>query len=312
MTYLTMKRATVGSRRSLFGLSISSSVRLSRQWAATVLLVGLVLFAASRPVQAHDPTLPPEQILGALGFDQRLNQTVPLQLEWQDEQGQVVRLGDYLTDKPVLLVLGYFNCPDLCPLTRTALVTSLRQLAFTVGQEFIVVNVSIDPAETPALAQAEKQRQLQLYQRPDSAVGWHFLTGSHAAIDKLAAAVGFRYAYDTRQRRYAHAAGAVILTPSGTIARYLLGINFAERDLRLGLVEAAAQRIGTPMDRVLLFCYRYDSSTGQYTLGIMKVLRLVAGVSVLGMVSGVLFFLKKENDQSSPPRAGWRVPQSPG
>jgi protein SCO1 len=254
------------------------------------IFIWLAVLFRSTPVQAHDPTLQPAQVLDALGFDQRLNEVVPQDLVLQDEMGHPVRLGTYFVDRPVILTLGYFACPTLCPLVRQGLLAGLQQIGFTAGQEFEVVMVSLDPTETPAIATEVKQEYVEAYNRPTGANGWHFLTGDHAAIDQLAHAVGFRYAYDTRQDQYAHASGIVILTPSGKIASYLFGIEYAQRDLRLALVEAAAGRIGSPLDQVLLFCYRYDPVTGQYTPQIMNLLRLagLATVLSLGLAIGVL------------------------
>lgn len=255
--------------------------------------VGIIFILAMpllpTPAQAHDPALRPAQVLDAIGFDQRLNKNVPLDLELQDETGRPVQLRTYFTGKPVILTLGYFECPNLCPLVRQGLLASLQQLRFTAGQEFEVVAISLDPTETPALATQVKQEYIQAYGRPTGANGWHFLTGSHEAIDQLAEAVGFRYAYDTRQGQYAHASGIVILTPSGKVARYLFGVEYSPRDLRLALVEAAEGKIGSPLDKVLLFCYRYDPVTGQYTVLIMNLIRL-AGLATV-MFLGILIFV---------------------
>jgi protein SCO1/2 len=222
-------------------------------------------------------------VLDLIGFDQRLDEQVPLELRFQDETGADVRLGDLFDQEPVILALGYFQCPNLCSLVRVGLVDALRQIRFDAGEQFQVVLVSIDPTETPALAAQVKGETLDTYARPDSAAGWHFLTGDHETIDALAAAVGFRYAYDPVQVQYAHASGLVLLTPQGKVARYLFGLEYAPRDLRLGLVEAAQNRIGSAVDQILLFCYHYNPATGRYTFAILTALRLVGTAFVLGM-----------------------------
>jgi protein SCO1/2 len=218
-------------------------------WRGLVgLLMGLWLTA---PVQGHDPTLHETQILGALGFDQRLNAAVPSTLRFVNERGQPVTVGQLWGERPVILTMGHFTCPALCSMVRQELAMGLRDVRFDAGDEFTVIAVSIDPTETPADAARAKAQQLASYGRPETSAGWHFLTSDHATIDQLADAIGFRYAYDARQGQYAHPSGVVILTPDGKVARYLLGLDYAPRDLRLGLVEAVANRIGSVVDQVL-------------------------------------------------------------
>lgn len=261
-------------------------------WALLGLL-GLSLLASLLPLQralAHDPTIRPQQILDEIGFDQRLDAQVPLDLTFRDETGQAVQLGDYLGDKPVLLSLGYWECPNLCSLSRAGLLESLHKLDLSVGEEFAVLWVSIDPAETPALAATIKQQHVLSYDRAGSAAGWHFLSGEHEAIDQLADAVGFRYAYDAEQDEHAHVSGLVVLTPAGKVARYLYGIVYDPRDLRLSLVEATDNRIGNFADQVLLFCYTYNPVTGRYSLLLMRVMQVAAGLTVT-MIGGLLWLL---------------------
>lgn len=266
-------------------------------WRSSLtLLLGVVLgiLLAPLPVRAHDPDLHPMQVLDAIGFDQRLDAPVPLDLTFVDESGQPVQLSQFFAGKPVILSMGYYDCPNLCPLTRRGMLASLQQLQFTAGEEFTVLAVSIDPEETPALAAQTRDEIVRVYNRSASEVGWHFLTGDHETIDELSDAVGFRYAYDTRQQAYAHASGVVILTPEGTVSRYLFGLEYAPRDLRLALVEATANRIGTVIDQVLLFCYHYDPISGEYTLLIMNVLR-VAGLATVLVLGGLIaLFLRAE------------------
>lgn len=262
--------------------------RISWCWLLATCLLAL-LWPAGR-VWAHDPALHPDQILGAIGFDQRLDAQVPLDLPFRDENGRTVRLGDYVRDKPVLLTLGYWECPNLCPLSRTGLLTSLNELQFTVGQEFEVVMVSIAPTETPDLAAQVKAQEVAGYNRSGSANGWHFLTGEHTEIDRLAEAIGFRYAFDKRQNEYAHVSGLVVLTPTGKVARYLYGIEYNPRDLRLSLIEATTNRIGAWADQVLLFCYTYDPVTGQYSLLFMRLMQTAALLTV-ALISVMIWLL---------------------
>jgi protein SCO1/2 len=248
------------------------------------------------PAHAHDPSLHPAQVLDALGFDQRLDANVPLDLVFQDESGRSAPLQTFFADRPVILSLGYFACPNLCPLARRGLLEALQQVKLDAGKEFTVLAVTIDPAETPALAAKVKQEYVQAYDRPTGDEGWRFLTGDHTTIDQLTAAVGFRYAYDTRQQQFAHPSGVVILTADGKVARYLLGIEYPPRDLRLALVEAANHRIGTVVDQLLLFCYHYDPVTGQYTMLVMNVLRLAGVMTVMALGTMVLVFVRREKE----------------
>jgi protein SCO1 len=253
-------------------------------WA---ILVGL----GPVPARAHT-TLP--AIFKDVGFDQRLNEQVPLDLVFRDEAGQAVRLGDYLGGKPVILSLVYYNCTTLCPMILDGLVRSLNPVSFDIGKQFAVLTVSFDPRETPAQAAAKKAEYVRRYRRPGAADGWHFLTGEETAIRRLTQAVGFRYVYDAKTEQFAHAAGILILTPQGKVARYFYGFDFSPRDLRLGLIEAAANTIGTPIDQVLLYCYHYDPLTGQYGLIVMNVIRLAGLATVLGLGTFIVVMLRRE------------------
>jgi protein SCO1/2 len=226
-----------------------------------------------------------------VGLEQRLHESLPLDLEFRDDTGTRVRLATFFSDKPVILTLVYYDCPNLCTLVLNGLLRTLRTLSFTVGEQFDVVTVSIDPDNTPALAAAKKAQYIEGYGRPGAAQGWHFLTGEPDAIRRLAQAVGFRYTYDAEHDQFAHASGVMLLTPQGKLARYFYGIEYAPRDVRLGLVEAAANRIGTPIDQLLLFCYHYDPQSGTYSLVIFKALRVAGVVTVLllGAFMGIMF-----------------------
>lgn len=259
-----------------------------------VALVSLGLLLWPHSAQAHDIIFLSQEAQAAVSFEQRLAAQVPLDLVFRDEQGAPVQLAQFTGERPLLLALTYFECPRLCPLVRQGLVEALRPLAFSVGDEFDVVIVSIDPTENAANASAAKAESLARYERPESAAGWHFLTGDHETIDQLAAAIGFRYAYDERQGEYAHASGVLLLTPTGRIARYFYGIEYNPRDLRLGLVEAAEGRIGNPVDQLLLLCYRYDPAVGQYNLLILNVMRAAALMTVVAL--GALIFILRRRE----------------
>lgn len=239
---------------------------------------GVVTTAPGTPVDARP------QALDGVSFEQRLGTAVPADLTFVDENGKAVRLGDYFGARPVVLALVYYECPMLCTQVLSGLTSGLKGLAFDAGTQFDVVVVSIDPGEGPGLASAKKATYLDRYGRPETAGAWHFLTGRKAEIDRLASTVGFSYTYDEKTDQYAHAAGITVLTPDGRIARYFFGIDFAPRDLRLGIVEAADRKIATPIDSVLLYCFHYDPSTGKYGLMIMNIVRAAGIIFVLGMI----------------------------
>jgi cytochrome c oxidase subunit II len=248
----------------------------------------LLLFATLTFAQAGKPVRPSD-----VRFEQRLDEQIPLDLDFRDEAGQTIRLGDYFGNKPVILALAYYECPMLCTNVLTGLTHSLKTISFDAGKEFEVVIVSFNPRETPELASAKKQAYLEDYARPGTAAGWHFLTGDPKAIQALTEAVGFRYVYDSTLNQYAHASGIMVLTPQGRLSRYFYGIEYAPRDLRLGLVEASADRIGTPADQLLLLCYQYDPTTGKYGAAVMNALRL-GGIITLLSVAILLVVLGKK------------------
>lgn len=259
---------------------------------SSFLLVLVYSFFYVASVQANGTR--PDDLLQKAGFDQKLNGQIALDLAFRDENGRAVQLSNYFGEKPVILVLMYYECPNLCPLVLDGVIRSLKALSFNIGDQFNVLTVSINPGEGPALAMTKKRESIQRYGRPGAENGWHFLTGEEASIKQLTEAVGFRYAYDAEKDQYAHASGIVILTPQGRISRYFYGIEYAPRDLRLGLVEASSGKIGSPVDQLLLLCYQYDPATGKYTLTIMNALRLAALATVLGLSAFVLVMVKRE------------------
>ena len=227
-------------------------------------------------------------------FDQKLGAQVALDITFRDDTGKTVQLSDYFRSKPVILMFAYYDCPHLCPLVLEGLVKSLKAISFGVGKEFDVLIASIDPGDSPELATAKKQKYLQMYGRSGSERGWHFLTGEKESIDRLTQAVGYRYTYDAEQKQYAHSTGIIVLTPQGKVSRYFYGIEYAPKDLRLALIEASFNNIGSPVDQLLLFCYQYDPTTGKYTLAVMNSLRLAGLATVLGLSAFVLIMVKRE------------------
>jgi protein SCO1 len=259
-----------------------------------LLLACLILSLAVTPILAVQAQHGIEDPLEGIDFEQKLDAQVPLQLTFFDETGQSVQLGEYFSARPVILLFAYYECPMLCTLVLNGLLDSLGEVAFDAGDQFQVVTVSIDPGETPELAAAKKDVYLEFYGRPGAEKGWHFLTGEEAAIEELTQAAGFYYQYDPEQDEYAHPAGIMIVTPEGKIARYLYGIKYPARDVRLGLVEAADNKIGSPVDQLLLTCYHYDPVVGKYNLAIMNIIR-IAGLTTVAVLGGaVLVMLRRE------------------
>lgn len=223
-------------------------------------------------------------------FEQRLNEQLPLDVTFRDERGNDVKLADYFGRKPVILSLVYYQCPMLCTLVLNGLTETLIEQKFNVGDQFNVVTISFDSRETPAMAQAKKSTYLTRYGRKGAAEGWHFLTGDEQNIARVAAAVGFHYRFDPATGQFAHPSGIVVLTPEGKIARYFYGIEYPPRDVRFGLIEAAQDRIGSPVDEVLLLCYHYDPKSGKYNSLAMGSVR-VAGVLTLAALGSLFFVL---------------------
>ncbi|HZS08778.1 MAG TPA: cytochrome c oxidase subunit II [Blastocatellia bacterium] len=248
----------------------------------------LLLFASTSFAETGRP-----QPLRNVGIEQRLGEQVPLDLVFRDESGRDVQFREYFNGRPVVLSLAYYKCPMLCTQVLNGLAGSLKALAFDVGNQFNVITVSFNPRDSSNLAAGKKEAYLRRYARPGAESGWHFLTGDEASIRALTEAVGFHYYYDTLTDQYAHASGIMILTPRGKIARYLYGIEYKPMDLRLGLIEAAENRIGSPVDQMLLFCYRYDPATGKYGPAVRNILRLSAVVTMLALAALILLLKPK-------------------
>jgi protein SCO1 len=246
------------------------------------------------PDDAGDPAQAKPGLLSKVGIDQHLNQQIPLDLPFTDESGRDVRLGEFFGKRPVVLALVYYECPMLCTQVLNGMVSALGVLTFDVGREFDVVAVSINPKETPGLAAQKKQAYVERYKRPQTAAGWHFLTGKEENIQRLAAAVGFRYAFDERIQQYAHGAGIEVVTPRGVLSKYFYGIEFSPRDLKFGLMEASEERIGTAIDNALLLCYHYDPATGTYGATAIEAVRIGGIATLLAMSAFIFVSLRRE------------------
>jgi protein SCO1/2 len=229
-----------------------------------------------------------------IGIDQKLGDSLPLDLEFRDERGQKVRLQKYFGDKPVVLALVYYRCPMLCTQVLNGLLKTSQAVKFTIGEEYDVVTVSFDPHDTPELAAEKKASYVRAYRREGADRGWHFLTGDPESIRRLTGAVGFRYRYDEHSDQYAHASGIMLATPDGRLSRYFYGIEYAPNDLRLGLVECSANKIGSPVDQFLLLCYHYDPLTGKYGLVISSALRVAGTATMLGLGGFLVAMFRQE------------------
>ena len=229
-----------------------------------------------------------------LQFEQRLGARLPLQAPFQDEEGRGVRLGEYVASRPAIVVLTYFQCPNLCETVLSTLVTRLRRIDLDVGQDFDVVVVSIDPRDTPAIAARKRSAYAELYERPNAVRGWHFLTAESSSIHELTGAVGFHYAREEHTAQFLHPAGILLVTPEGRIARYLLGVDFPEQNLRYGLIEASSNRIGSPADRIWLLCHRYDGATGKYGSLVESAVRASGMLTLFALGMAIAVWLCQE------------------
>jgi protein SCO1 len=237
-------------------------------------------------------TMPPA--LQNVGFEPQLNAQMPLNLSFRDETGRSVQLREYFGQKPVVLAFVYYGCPMLCNQVQQGVVGTLRMLSFNPARDYEVVFISFDSRETPEMAAEKKKAAVAHFRRPETDSGWHFLTGSQESIDAATRAANFRYNFSAKTNLFAHASGVMVLTPDGRISRYFYGVEYPGRDMRLGLVEASAGRIGTPIDHVLLFCYQYDPTAATYSAAILKIIRLGGVLTILCIVGGILVFRRRD------------------
>lgn len=270
---------------------------MKRSFLVAIGSVLLALWASASGWAQPASKRPP--MLRDVGIDQLLNNPVPLELEFKDETGRAVKLREYFTDKPVLLTLVYYDCPQLCNQVLNGATGALKTLPMMAGKEFIWLTVSFDHRETPELAAAKKDSYVQRLGKPEAAKGWHFLTGSEEAIKALTQAVGFRFLWDPAKKQYAHASGIMVLTPEGRVSRYFYGIEYAPRDLRLGFVDASQGRIGSLADQIIMYCYRYDPDSGTYGLVVINVLRIFGALTVLTLVALILFLRYKTKQKEA-------------
>ena len=261
----------------------------------------VALLAASCALQAQtvpsnvrpaSAMMPPA--LQNVGFEPPLNGQMPLDLHFSDETGRDVQLREFFGHKPVVLAFVYYSCPMLCDQIQMGVLGSLRMLSFNPGREYEVVFISFDSNDTPELAAEKKKAAVVRFHRPETVSGWHFLTGSQESIEAATRAANFRFRYDAKSKLFAHASGVMILTADGRISRYFYGVEYPGRDMRLGLVDASAGKIGTPIDHVLLFCYHYDPSSAAYSASILRIIRLGGILTVLSLVGGIWFSRRRE------------------
>ena len=248
--------------------------------------------------QRPNPASLKQGILGQVGIDQKIGQQLPLDLVFRDENGRDVRLGEYFNGKPVVMALAYYECPMLCTQVLNGMTAALKMVEMDAGKDFEVVVVSIDPKDNFRLAANKKLTYVENYGRPATAAGWHFLTGAETSIKPLADALGFRYAYDANIKQYAHGAALYVTTPKGVVSRYLLGIDFAPRDLRLALVEASNNVLGTVRDKILLLCYHYDPTTGKYGAATINAVRVGFIATVIGFLAFLFVSLRRERAEA--------------
>ena len=269
---------------------------------STALFVAMLMtpaaFAQTRPTQTGVPASEVPAQIREVGFDQHLNQALPLDLEFTDEHGRVVRLGDYFGTRPVVLSFVYYGCPMLCLQSLSSLAATLGVMSEDPGADFEVVSISIDPRETPAMALEKKAHYIERSGKTSIAAGWHYLTGTQENIQRVTQAAGFRYVWDDATQQYAHPAGIVVATGAGRIARYLFGIDYGPRDLRLAILDAAGDKISSPIKKVLLYCYHYDLATGRYSLAIMRLVQVAGAATVFSLGAMIFIWTRRERRQA--------------
>src|SRR5438309_2819444 len=263
--------------------------------AALLLAAGTTLRAQSVPASAGPAASAMPAVLQNVGFEPPLNGQMPLDLPFRDQTGRSVQLGDYFGQQyPVVLAFVYYGCPMLCDQVEQGVVGVLRMLSFNPGRDYEVVFVSFDARETPGMAAEKEKKAVAHFRRPETDSGWHFLTGSEESIGTATKAANFRFSFDAKNNLFAHASGVLLLTPDGRISRYFYGIEYPGRDMRLGLVDASAGKIGTPIDHVLLYCYHYDPAAATYSASILKIVRLGGVLTILLIVGGILISRRRE------------------
>ena len=267
----------------------------------TIFALGMLLTAAGRsfaqmaPDNVGQPSSGMPAILQNVTFRPELNAQMPLDTPFTDEAGKSVQLEQYFHhQKPVLLAFVYYGCPMLCTQLEQGVVGSLRMLSFNPGRDYEVVFISFDDRDTSELAAAKKSTAMDHFRRKETVAGWHFLTGSKESIAAVTNAANFHFNFDAKNNLFAHASGITLLTPDGRISRYFYGVEFPGRDLRLGLVDASQGKIGTPVDKMLLFCFQYDPSTARYSATILSVMRILAVATMAGLLLMILIYRRRD------------------
>ena len=265
------------------------------KYLTTILLLLILL----QPAWSQSPAL--SNLLSNVGLDQKLDNQVPLDLVFRNENGDSVRLGSIINgNRPAVISLVYYECPELCTEILNGMVMGFRQIPFAIGKDFDVITVSINPGETPQLAAQKKHAYLHSYPQADAGAGWHFMVGDTVSIRRLADAIGYRFVYDKETDQYAHPSGIVITTPSGRVARYMYGVEYPYKDLRFALTEASGNKIGSPVDKILLLCYHYDPATGTYGVAVMNILRIGGILTLVILGSVILIMLRRERKHAVP------------
>jgi protein SCO1/2 len=299
---------------------MQGSDRIRRGWrGAAVVALGAALLVPSllAQVSRYDEKQmapvsdKPPDILSKVGIAQRLNEQLPLSLTFTDDEGKQVQLASYFGKRPAILALVYYQCPMLCSEELNGLTSALQMVSFVPGRDFSVIVISIDPTEGTELAAAKKRGYLKRYGHPETASGWHFMTGTQENIDALTKTVGFGYVKipgpDGRLTQFAHASAIQIVTPEGKLAQYYMGVEYSPKDLRLGLVEASANRIGSPVDNILTYCYHYDPKTNKHSLIVARVVQLGGLITVLLLGGFMLVMFRRDTRKDNPPEPDKKV-----
>ena len=262
----------------------------------------LLFFAIGVSAKAQPASMRPP-VLKDVGVDQLLDQQVPLDLEFKDETGRTVKLQEYFGNKPVILSLVYYDCPQLCSLTLNGLMNVLKTLPMKAGKDFISLTVSFDPKEKPELAAEKRKTYLEKLANPELNDGWHFLTGDEKNTLALTKSVGFRFVWDPVSKQYAHSSALIVITPQGKISRYFYPSdvlsNFEPRDIRFGLLDAGGGKVGSLADQVILYCYQYDPNRGTYGLVLMRIMRVFATITIISLVALILYLRHKTKQKEA-------------
>ena len=270
---------------------------MKRVLLLAALFVALPAHAASVKNAGRDPN-----VLNQIDFAPARGAVVPSDVTFFDENGKPVKLGSFFGEKPVVLLPVYYECPMLCNLTLNGILRASRAIRASVGPDYQIVAFSINPKETAELAMGKRETYVKGYNRPNSENGWHFLIGPEASIQRVTKAINFKYVYDANSDQYAHASGLVVVTPDGRVNRALYGPEFAPRDLKLAITEASKNKVGNITEKVLLYCYAFDGSTGRYSLAIMHVVKLGGAATVACLFTGVGFAIRRERKRG--PKSG--------